>query len=65
VPEDARSMNNIYLDNSQNDWGWVGPLRDFPSEAVFSYFTISKILQDFSSHQIFGHMHEALNIDKK
>jgi hypothetical protein len=28
-------------------------------------FKIPKILQDSPSHQIFGHMHEALNIGKK
>jgi hypothetical protein len=35
-----------------------------PDEALFSS---QKILQNFSdspSHRIFGHMHEALNIDK-
>jgi Icc-related predicted phosphoesterase len=35
------------------------------TEALFS---CQKILQNFSdspSHQIFGHIHEALNIDKK
>jgi hypothetical protein len=33
--------------------------------AVFSFFKILKILQDFSSHQIFGRMHGALNVGKK
>jgi hypothetical protein len=36
-----------------------------PTEAVFSYFKIPKILQDFPSHQIFGRMHGTLNVDKK
>jgi hypothetical protein len=35
------------------------------SKAVFSYFKISKILQDFPSHQIFGRMYGVLNIGKK
>jgi hypothetical protein len=34
-------------------------------KAVFSSFKISKILQDSPSHQIFGRMHEALNVGKK
>jgi hypothetical protein len=33
--------------------------------AVFSYFKIPKILQDFPSHQIFRRMYEALNVGKK
>jgi hypothetical protein len=35
------------------------------SEAVFSSFKIPKNLQDSPSHQIFGRMHEALNVGKK
>jgi hypothetical protein len=34
-------------------------------KAVFSSFKIPKKLQDFPSHQIFGRMHEALNLGKK
>jgi hypothetical protein len=34
-------------------------------KAVSSSFKIPKILQDSSSHRIFGHMYGALNIDKK
>jgi hypothetical protein len=34
-------------------------------DAVFSSFTVSKILQDFSLHQIFGRMYGALNVGKK
>jgi hypothetical protein len=26
---------------------------------------VSKIFQDFMSHRMFGHMHRALNVDKK
>jgi hypothetical protein len=33
--------------------------------ALFSCFKVPKILQDFSSHRIFGRMHRVLNIDKK
>jgi hypothetical protein len=36
--------------------------------AALARFSSQKILQnfsDFSSHRIFRHMHEALNIDKK
>jgi hypothetical protein len=32
---------------------------------VFTSFKIPKILQDSPSHQIFGHMYGALNVDKK
>jgi hypothetical protein len=35
------------------------------SKAVFSFFKISKILQDFPSHQIFERIHGALNVGKK
>jgi hypothetical protein len=35
------------------------------AKALFSSQKFCKIFSDFSSHQIFGHMHEALNIDKK
>jgi hypothetical protein len=34
-------------------------------KAVFSYFKISKILQDSLSHRIFGQMHRVLNVGKK
>jgi hypothetical protein len=34
---------------------WLGP----SSQKILQNFS------DFSSHRIFGHMHEALNIDKK
>jgi hypothetical protein len=37
----------------------------YHAKPVFSFFEISKILQDFPSHQIFGHMHGALNVGKK
>jgi hypothetical protein len=43
----------------------AGPNMTLKSLALFSF---QKILQNFSdspSHRIFGHMHEALNIDKK
>jgi hypothetical protein len=32
-------------------------------QAVFSSLKILQNFSDFPSHQIFGHMHEALNID--
>jgi hypothetical protein len=44
---------------------WSAAGDDGDSGGVFRYFKLSKILQDFSSHRIFEHMHETLNIDKK
>jgi hypothetical protein len=59
----ARSYFSLFFDKVKTDedenWLWLF------SEAQFSS---QKILQNFSdspSHRIFGHMHEALNIDKK
>jgi hypothetical protein len=34
-------------------------------EALFSFFKVPKILQDFPSHRIFGRIYKALNIGKK
>jgi hypothetical protein len=44
---------------------YVGQSCSEPDLAVFTSFKIPKILQDFSSHRIFGRMHEVLNIGKK
>jgi hypothetical protein len=46
--------------------GWfLFPATGEKRKVLFSCFKVLKILQDFSSHQIFGRMHEVLNIGKK
>jgi hypothetical protein len=40
-------------------------LSDIAIKVMFSSQKILQNFSDFPSHRIFGHMHEALNIDKK
>jgi hypothetical protein len=44
-------------------WRDVYYPQTLSSKALFSYKKFCKIFQHSSSHRIFGHMHEALNID--
>jgi hypothetical protein len=44
---------------------WALGLRQWESKGMFSSLEILQNFSDFPSHRIFGHTHEALNIDKK
>jgi hypothetical protein len=49
----------------RNRWGSVASAGRGSAQAVFRSLKISKILQDFPSHRIFGRMHAVLNVGKK